>query len=66
MQVFSAKAYCKVGFKSAKNSEATNFHGNPYYQVLLYFMTTALIDNAYQSGFGVKLIVSLFMKIIKL
>ena len=28
---FLAKAYCKMVFKSAKNLEATKFHGNPYY-----------------------------------
>ena len=35
---FRLKAYCKVVYKSAKNSEATNFHGNPYYSVLPYLM----------------------------
>ena len=28
---FLAKIYCKMVFRSAKNLEATNFHGNPYY-----------------------------------
>ena len=35
MRLSRAKAYCKVVFKSAKNSEATNFHGNPYYFIIL-------------------------------
>ena len=30
-QFFSAKAYCKMVFKSEKNLDATKFYGNPYY-----------------------------------
>ena len=44
---FSAKACCKVVFKSAKIPEAIVFHSDPYLMILPYLMIMAFSGTFY-------------------